>query len=191
MNSIRIVLAVLATFVSINAFAWQLTDVMECKRDTTRTSPVYDCTGHDVPRQLPYNMVDGSVRVVSSRQSALCINGMCTYGQEFAAQINGSVSNEYAGQISLGGRVWFILHVGYYVGEGEDGRPVTYREGTGPKVGEPAAGALPVTEPLTEADKCLDSWVNETRKEIGEYAAITADQISEWESWCLQGKYPQ
>lgn len=38
---------------------------------------------------------------------------------------------------------------------------------------------------------CVDSWTAAHRKEVGEDAMITADQINEWEHWCRQGKLPK
>lgn len=39
-------------------------------------------------------------------------------------------------------------------------------------------------------ESCVDSWAAAHRKEVGEDAMITADQIGEWENWCKQGKIP-
>lgn len=38
---------------------------------------------------------------------------------------------------------------------------------------------------------CYDSWMSAYRKEVGDEAAITSDQISEWEQWCIEGKTPE
>jgi uncharacterized protein YecT (DUF1311 family) len=45
------------------------------------------------------------------------------------------------------------------------------------------------TQPV-KADQCLDAWVQAYRQEEGEDAMVTADQSSEWEDWCRQGKRP-
>jgi uncharacterized protein YecT (DUF1311 family) len=48
-----------------------------------------------------------------------------------------------------------------------------------------AAQAVPV--PVAS---CEDQWIVAFRKEVGEDAMISADQLSEWEGWCKEGKKP-
>lgn len=43
----------------------------------------------------------------------------------------------------------------------------------------------------TSLNTCIDSWTTAYRKEQGEEAVISIDQINEWEAWCRSGKYPQ
>jgi len=40
----------------------------------------------------------------------------------------------------------------------------------------------------SDSRTCVDDWVKAHRKVAGEDAAITADQLSEWQEWCSQGK---
>lgn len=37
---------------------------------------------------------------------------------------------------------------------------------------------------------CVDGWIAKYRKEVGNEAMISADQMGEWESWCKAGKHP-
>ena len=175
---------------STQIYAWQLTDVMECVRTSNAAKLIYDCTGADVPYQLPYNMADGTTRVLGSRFSARCYQGNCVYANANAPFTSGDVSNEYAGSVSTEKVIWTLLHRGYYMGNAADGRIVAYMTGTGPMVGQPLAGALQAAEPTSEVDQCVDAWADETRKEIGEFAMITGPQIEEWTEWCKEGKRP-
>lgn len=38
---------------------------------------------------------------------------------------------------------------------------------------------------------CVSSWIAAFRKEQGAEAAVSADQVEEWENWCSQGNEPQ
>lgn len=44
---------------------------------------------------------------------------------------------------------------------------------------------------VASKESCSDSWMSAYRKEVGDEAAITSDQISEWEQWCAEGKMPE
>ncbi|MDD2046969.1 toxin-antitoxin system YwqK family antitoxin [Pseudomonas putida] len=46
------------------------------------------------------------------------------------------------------------------------------------------------TVAAVSAETCQDAWMTEYRKEVGEEAMITSDQIGEWEQWCAEGKLP-
>lgn len=175
---------------SIQIYAWEFTEVMECKDIGSAAKPIYNCKNAEVPAKLPYQMEDGTTRVVGSRLSARCYQGSCVYGTEFAPFNSGGVSNEYAGAISAQNVIWVQLHRGYYVGEAADGRIVAYMTGSGPMAGQPPAGALQAEEPTSEVDQCVDAWADETRKEIGEFAMITGPQIEEWTEWCKEGNRP-
>lgn len=39
-------------------------------------------------------------------------------------------------------------------------------------------------------NQCVDDWVTAFRKEQGADAVVSHDQLTEWESWCKQGKLP-
>lgn len=39
-------------------------------------------------------------------------------------------------------------------------------------------------------DDCTQSWISAHRREAGEDAVVTADQVGEWEGWCKEGKRP-
>ena len=61
----------------------------------------------------------------------------------------------------------------------EDGLQVSNKDFTRPAASSPA-----------NVDACRDKYIASHRKQVGEDAAINADQIDEWESWCRQGKQP-
>lgn len=39
-------------------------------------------------------------------------------------------------------------------------------------------------------DMCVDKWIDAYRKEVGQDAIVTNDQLGEWEGWCKEGKQP-
>lgn len=41
-----------------------------------------------------------------------------------------------------------------------------------------------------DSDRCVDAWIFAYRKEKGDDAIVSNDQVTEWESSCKQGKYP-
>lgn len=47
---------------------------------------------------------------------------------------------------------------------------------------------LPGTQ--TSDNSCVDAWVAEHRKEVGEEALIHWAMLEEWEGWCKAGKAP-
>ena len=40
-------------------------------------------------------------------------------------------------------------------------------------------------------DACVDAWTSAHRAVVGKEAAISVDQLSEWEAWCKEGKRPE
>jgi hypothetical protein len=40
----------------------------------------------------------------------------------------------------------------------------------------------------TDTDQCVDHWVDAYRKDAGEDAVVTQDQLDEWTGWCKEGK---
>lgn len=61
---------------------------------------------------------------------------------------------------------------------------------------EKNTAAIPVTETTSSTasiDTCVMAWTDAFHKEnsVGDLAVpVTADQLSEWEDWCKQGKHP-
>lgn len=42
--------------------------------------------------------------------------------------------------------------------------------------------------PPADLDACVSDWVAAHRKAVGDDAVIAADQLDEWQAWCVQGK---
>ncbi|WP_308446455.1 hypothetical protein, partial [Chitinimonas sp. BJYL2] len=53
--------------------------------------------------------------------------------------------------------------------------------------GQEVPGSGGVAEATTS---CTDKWIVAHRKQVGEDAPISADQMTEWEDWCRVGKQP-
>jgi hypothetical protein len=55
-----------------------------------------------------------------------------------------------------------------------------------------APGPGPGPGPGTQStpDGCMDAWTTAYRRENGDDAIVTADQLGEWQSWCKDGKRP-
>lgn len=48
-----------------------------------------------------------------------------------------------------------------------------------------------LSEPSSnDTDQCVDHWVDAYRKDAGEDAVVTQDQLDEWTGWCKEGKQP-
>lgn len=46
-----------------------------------------------------------------------------------------------------------------------------------------------MSEPSSnDADQCVAQWVDAYRKDVGQNAAVTQDQLDEWTQWCNEGK---
>lgn len=46
-----------------------------------------------------------------------------------------------------------------------------------------------LSEPSSmDTDQCIDHWVGAYRKDAGEDAVVTQDQLDEWTGWCKEGK---
>jgi len=43
---------------------------------------------------------------------------------------------------------------------------------------------------IATSDNCLEAWISAFREEVGEDALIVSEQLSEWESWCSEGRLP-
>ncbi|EPW8810489.1 toxin-antitoxin system YwqK family antitoxin [Pseudomonas aeruginosa] len=43
---------------------------------------------------------------------------------------------------------------------------------------------------IVTSDNCLEAWISAFREEVGEDALIVSEQLSEWESWCSEGRLP-
>ncbi|MGN2250326.1 hypothetical protein ACFWZ1_09650 [Frateuria sp. GZRe14] len=47
-----------------------------------------------------------------------------------------------------------------------------------------------MSEPSSnDADQCVGHWTDAYRKEVGEDAVVTQDQLDEWNSWCKERKH--
>lgn len=44
---------------------------------------------------------------------------------------------------------------------------------------------------LQNIDACVENWIKAYRAEVGEDAVVKADQMTEWEDWCNEGKQPE
>ncbi|WP_156483744.1 toxin-antitoxin system YwqK family antitoxin [Azotobacter vinelandii] len=43
---------------------------------------------------------------------------------------------------------------------------------------------------LSHNENCHNAWITAYRNEIGDDAAVTSEQLSEWSDWCREGKLP-
>ena len=177
---------------SLVAAAWQASEIQECPTNK-RNSAWLDCVSEDTPAKLPYKIQDGSVKVLETRGTVFCNQGVCEYQSQRNSGLWDS-TNEYAGQIQQTQKTPVVLLRGYYLGNAEDGRIVAYLKGTGPEAGGKAAPALQnvSTKSSNQAgiDSCVDQWGNAFHKKNGEDAMIMADMLDEWEAWCKAGQYP-
>lgn len=180
----------IVTFFSSSAFCWQLDEIQECPI-SPENNKWLDCTDHQVPTRLPYKMVDGSTQVLDSRITVICRQGVC--GEETQGT-NGLwyPTNQYAGQIQQQETTPLLIHRGYYLGNGADGRVVAYAKGSGPEAGGSVAAAKLGAETSKNAtsDSCVDSWGKDYHENFGEDALVNNDQIEVWEKWCRQGRKP-
>lgn len=79
-----------------------------------------------------------------------------------------------------------------------DGLIQSYNSQTGELEGEErwvnglreTAASLITTVAAGSTEACQDAWMTAYRKEVGEEAMISSDQIGEWEQWCAEGKLP-
>jgi len=47
-----------------------------------------------------------------------------------------------------------------------------------------------MSEPSSnDTDPCVDQWVDAYRKDAGQDAVVTQDQLDEWTQWCKEGKH--
>ncbi|MEB0040427.1 hypothetical protein [Pseudomonas sp. MH10] len=173
------------------AYSWQLNEVQDCPV-SQRDKNWLDCTEADVPARLPYKMDDGSTKLLDSRATVICRQGVCGFETQSASGLWNS-TDEYAGQIQQMDSTPVVIHRGYYVGNAADGRVVAYLKGTGPENGgavAPAKGSVPTSSVDSEVDQCEGSWAKAYRKDAGEEALINNAQLEEWESWCKEGRQP-
>jgi len=173
------------------AYSWQLNEVQDCPV-SQRNKNWLDCTVADVPSRLPYKMDDGSTKLLDSRATVICRQGVCDFETQNASGL-WNPTDEYAGQIQQMDSTPAVIHRGYYLGNAADGRVVAYLKGTGPENGGAVAPAKVSTSPSSadsDVDQCVDGWGKAYRKDAGEEALIINDQLEEWESWCKQGRRP-
>jgi hypothetical protein len=174
------------------AYSWQLNEVQDCPV-SQRNQNWLDCTVADVPSRLPYKMDDGSTKLLDSRATVICRQGMCDFETQSTSGL-WNTTNEYAGQIQQMESTPVVIHRGYYLGNAADGRVVAYLKGTGPEVGGLAAPAMQKasTNSSNKAniDSCVDQWGAAFHKENGEDAMVISDMLDEWETWCKAGKHP-
>lgn len=179
----RLILALLVLF-TLPAYAWTLPDVIECEK-LPNIQHNWDCTLRDVPKRLPYRMNDGYTRVLDSTLYARCGDGVCEYQAREPGSYRTITTDEYAGSIDIDTVEIIRLHRGYYLGMSADGEIVTYALGTGPAYNGPL-----YSKPNPAVDACVDTWIDAHRKEVGEDAMISYDQINEWVVWCKEGRKP-
>lgn len=174
------------------AYSWQLNEVQDCPV-SQRNKNWLDCTVADVPSRLPYKMDDGSTKLLDSRATVICRQGVCDFETQNASGLWNS-TDEYAGQIQQMESTPVVIHRGYYLGNGADGRVVAYLKGTGPEVGGPAARAIQKASTNSSSkantDSCVDQWGAAFHKENGDDAMVISDMLDEWERWCKAGKHP-
>jgi hypothetical protein len=184
-------------FLSINSYsfsaaAWEASEVQECAINK-RNSAWLDCVPEDTPAKLPYKMQDGTVKVLDTRGTVFCIQGICEYQYQRDSGLWDS-TEEYAGQIQQIKRTPIVLLRGYYLGNAEDGRIVAYLKGTGPEAGGRAAPDMQKASTISSnkayIDSCVDQWGAAFHKENGEDAIVISDMLDEWENWCKAGKHP-
>lgn len=179
-------------FSATAAYSWQLNEVQDCPV-SQRNKNWLDCTVADVPSRLPYKMDEGSTKLLDSRATVICRQGVCDFETQNASGLWNS-SDEYAGQIQQMDSTPAVIHRGYYLGNAADGRVVAYLKGTGPEVGGRIAPALQntLTNSTDQAgiDSCVDQWSDAFHKKNGEEAMIVADMLDEWGTWCKTGKHP-
>src|SRR5476649_1933229 len=82
---------------SLGAAAWQASEIQECPT-SKHNSAWLDCVPEDTPVKLPYKMQDGSVKVLETRGTVFCKQGICEYQYQRDSGLWDSIS-EYAGQI--------------------------------------------------------------------------------------------
>jgi hypothetical protein len=47
-----------------------------------------------------------------------------------------------------------------------------------------------LSEPSSDdTDQCVDHWMDAYRKDAGEEAVVTHDQLDEWDGWCKEGRH--
>ena len=131
---------------SLGAAAWQANEIQECPI-SKRNSAWLDCVPEDTPVKLPYTMKDGSVKVLETRGTVFCKQGICEYQYQRDSGLWDS-TNEYAGQIQQTSKTPIVLLRGYYLGNAEDGRIVAYLKGTGPEAGGKAADSTRTWTPI-------------------------------------------
>jgi hypothetical protein len=186
------IISFVSSVYSLSAAAWQANEIQECSTNK-RNAAWLDCAPEDTPAKLPYQMQDGSVKVLETRGTVFCDQGTCEYQYQRASGLWDS-TNEYAGQIQQTPKTAIVLLRGYYLGNAEDGRIVAYLKGTGPEAGGQAAPAIQksslVSSDKAKIDNCVDQWGAAYHKENGEGAMIIADMLDEWGSWCRVGKHP-
>ena len=174
------------------AYSWQLNEVQDCPV-SQRNKNWLDCTVADVPSRLPYKMDDGSTKLLDSRATVICRQGVCDFETQNASGLWNS-TDEYAGQIQQMESTPVVIHRGYYLGNAADGRVVAYLKGTGPEVGGLAAPAMQKastnSSSKTNTDICVDQWGAAFHRENGEDAMIISDMLDEWEKWCKAGNHP-
>ncbi|EGH27735.1 hypothetical protein PSYJA_01339 [Pseudomonas syringae pv. japonica str. M301072] len=179
-------------FSATAAYSWQLNEVQDCPV-SQRNKNWLDCTVADVPSRLPYKMDDGSTKLLDSRATVICRQGVCDFETQNASGLWNS-TDEYAGQIQQMDSTPAVIHRGYYLGNAADGRVVAYLKGTGPEVGGRIAPAFQnsLTNSTDQAgiDSCVDQWSDAFHKKNGEEAMIMADMLDEWETWCKGGNHP-
>lgn len=82
---------------SFSVAAWEASEVQDCPVNK-RNSAWLDCVPEDTPAKLPYKMQDGTVKVLHTRGTAFCIQGICEYQNQRDSGLWDS-TQEYAGKI--------------------------------------------------------------------------------------------
>ena len=91
---------------------------------------------------------------------------------------------------------WWFLMVGAWVLGGiclliGNHMATSQVQGANPAVAEQSLAdfeATLSTPSATDTDQCVDHWVDAYRKDAGEDAVVTQDQLDEWMGWCKAGK---
>lgn len=167
----KYILVLLMSLFSLQAMAWDYPDEIKCveTRHPHSVTYVYWNCNDGVPFQLPYVLTDGSVGILPSRTSSLCVNGVCRELVNFHAT-NTLTSNDWEGP----GRIEVHHPVGY--------EPVYYDEYTilAERVTEIPPSGLRHRERINDcvaktAELARDGDINVTFK---------YDILEEWEQEC-------
>lgn len=122
------------------------------------------------------NYIDGSLE---GQMLEVWINEM-TYRE--ATYLKGSMRRQIYGNVVGDGKRVPNREIIY----GEDGHEISNRSLTDPTLEK----AIQVKSTASDPQACVDSWMAAFRKEVGQDAMVTMDQVGEWEGWCKSGKTP-